>query len=100
MSVTAFDPVGGKGKLLRTINTENYERYSHSLSPDGSTFAIAVGDRPETRIRLLSLTGSPDREIAVKGRSNLESLEWSADGKALYCGSISSSRRHAPVCGS
>jgi Tol biopolymer transport system component len=92
MSVTAFDPVSGKGKLLRTINTSSDERFCHSLSPDGLTFAIARGDQPEIRIRLLSLTGGPDREIAVKNWSNLGSLEWSPDGKGLYCGSLSSHR--------
>jgi hypothetical protein len=40
---------------------------------------------------LLSLSGGPDREIAVKGRSNLPwaGLNWSADGKGLYAGSVS-----------
>jgi len=42
-------------------------------------------------IRLLSLVGAPDREITVKGWSNLPwmGLYWSADGKGFYAASLS-----------
>jgi Tol biopolymer transport system component len=90
LTVTALDPLRGKGKLLRTINTAIGEGFCHSLSPDGSTLAIARGDEPEIHIRLLSMTGGSDREIAVKGWPNSGSMEWSADGKGIYCTSISS----------
>jgi Tol biopolymer transport system component len=89
LTVTELDPLGGKGKLLSTINKTVDESFAHSLSPDGSTVAIARGDTPEIHIRLLSMTGDSDREIAVKGWPNIGSIEWSADGKGLYCGSTS-----------
>lgn len=38
--------------------------------------------------RLLSLTGGLDRDIAVNDWPNLASMEWSPDGKGLYCGSV------------
>lgn len=90
LTVTALDPVGGKGRVLRTINKAIHEGFCHSLSPDGSTLAIAKGDEPEIHIRLLALTGGADHEIAVKGWPNVGGIEWSADGKGLYCTSVSS----------
>jgi serine/threonine protein kinase/Tol biopolymer transport system component len=83
-TITAFDPVKGRGKVLRTIEPGGY---ATALSPDGATFAISRYDEPEIHIRLLSLSEGPDREIAVKGWPNLTGLEWSPDGKGLYCGS-------------
>lgn len=93
--ITAFDPLNGRGKVLRTIERDpNYRGligYYHSaLSPDGSTFAISRLGDPEIHIRLLSLSAGSDREITVKGWPNNEGLEWSSDGKGLYCGSGSS----------
>jgi Tol biopolymer transport system component len=38
---------------------------------------------------LLSLSGGSDREITLKGWPNITGLDWSTDGKGLYCGSIS-----------
>jgi hypothetical protein len=89
LTVFALDPLGGQGKLLRTITKAMDESFARSLSPDGWTLAISKGGAPEIHIRLLSLTGGSDLEIAVKGWPNIESLEWSLDGKGLYCSSTS-----------
>ena len=92
LALTAFDPVKGRGKLLRTIAKDPSAHYFGAvLSPDGSTFAISRSFEPEIHIRLLSLTGGSDREISVKGWPALSyrGLSWSADGKGLYCGSHS-----------
>ena len=90
VTVSAFDPVKGRGRLLRTINKADDEGFGYSLAPDGSTLALAKGGQSQIRIQLLALTGGADREINVKGWPNLESMQWSADGKGLYCGSTSS----------
>jgi hypothetical protein len=93
LAVTAFDPLKGRGKTLRTIEKDAAAHYFGSaLSPDGSTFAIARSFQPEIRIRLLSLTGSSDREITIKGWSNLAwmGLYWAPDQKGFYCSSVSS----------
>ena len=65
--------------------------FGSDLSPDGSTFAIAMSGEARIHIRLLSLVGAPDREITVKGWSNLPwmGLYWSADGKGFYAASLS-----------
>ena len=87
--ITAFDPLKGRGKVLRTIGTDPTASYHVALSPDGATFAISRGGEAEIHIRLLSHSGGSDREITVKGWPNLTGLDWSADGKGLYCGSVS-----------
>ena len=81
--LTAVDPVEGRGKLLRTTPAGGS---ASGLAPDGSTFAVAKRNEAETHIRLLSLTGRPDREIVLKSWPALVGLDWSADGKGLYCG--------------
>jgi serine/threonine protein kinase len=89
-TITAFDPLQGRGKVLRTIENDPPPTYGGTnLSPDGSTFAIARGGEPEMHIRLLSLSGGSDREIAVKGWPNNTGIDWAPDGKGLYCSSAS-----------
>jgi serine/threonine protein kinase/Tol biopolymer transport system component len=85
--ITAFDPVKGRGSVLRTIDSGPTQHFS--LSPDGATLAVSLGGEAEIQIRLLSLSGGSDREIKVKGWPNLTGLDWSADGKGLYCGFVS-----------
>jgi dipeptidyl aminopeptidase/acylaminoacyl peptidase len=87
LAVTAFDPVQGRGNVLRTI--ENYAPGEADISPDGGTFAASRGYESEIHIRLLSLAGGSDREIALKGWPFTTGLDWAPDGKGLYCGSRS-----------
>jgi Tol biopolymer transport system component len=88
--ITAFDPLKGRGKVLRTIeNDPSHTHDNNALSPDGSTVAISRVGEPEIHIGLLSLSGGSDREITVRGWANISGLDWSPDGKGLYCGSVS-----------
>ena len=89
--ITAFDPLKGRGKVLRTIKKDPQDGFTSTLSPDASTLAISRTGGAEIHIRLLSLAGGADREITVKGRYGLPfgGLDWSADGKGFYCGSAS-----------
>jgi eukaryotic-like serine/threonine-protein kinase len=84
-TITAFDALKGRGKVLRTIEKEPMA-FGAALSPDGAAFAMSRYDEPESHIRLFSLSGGSDREITVKGWANLSGLEWSPDGRGLYCG--------------
>lgn len=88
-TVTAFDPLTGSGKMLRTMEDPTDPTYGSALSPDGSTAAISRLGEAEIHIRLLSLSGGSDLEIAVHGWPNLTNLDWAADGKGFYCGSQS-----------
>ena len=87
--MTAFDPLKGRGKVLRTFDTDPTVFYFNALSPDGATFAISRGGEAEIHLRFLSLSGGSDREITVKGWPRITGLDWSPDGKGLYCGSVS-----------
>ncbi len=89
LTITAFDPLKGRGKVLRTIQKGPTADFIYGLSPDGSTFAFSRHREPEIHIRLFSLSGGSDREITVKGWPNLAGLYWSPDGKGMYCGSVS-----------
>ena len=90
LTLTAFDPLKGRGKVVRTIEKDPSANYfMSSLSPDGSTFAVPRTGEAEIHIRLLSLSGDSDREITVKGWPSPQGVEWSPDGKGLYCGSVS-----------
>jgi serine/threonine protein kinase/Tol biopolymer transport system component len=92
-TVTAFDPLKGRGKVLRTIQKDPADAYSDWISPDGSTLAVSKLGEAEIHIRLLSLTGGTDREITVNGWPNGSGLDWSPDGKALYVGSATPQAR-------
>jgi Tol biopolymer transport system component len=89
LTLSAFDPLKGMGKVLRTIAKDSKASCPWGLSPDGSTLAISNAFEAEIHIRLLSLSGGSDREIMVKGWPNVTGLDWSPDGKGLYCGSTS-----------
>ena len=93
LTVTAFNPLKGRGKTLRTIERDpSAQWFGWALSADGSTFAFSRGGEPEIHIRLLSLSGSSDREITLNSWPNLvwNGLYWSPDGRGFYCGSNSS----------
>jgi eukaryotic-like serine/threonine-protein kinase len=88
--ITAFDPLKGRGKVLRIIEKDPAAYMNGNLSPDGSTFAISrFNGEADIHIRLLSLSGGSDREITVKGWPNGVGIDWSPDGKGLYLGSVS-----------
>jgi Tol biopolymer transport system component len=94
LTVTSFDPVKGRGRVLRTIERDPAARgmnQASALSPDGSTFAISRSGEAEIHVRLISLSGGADRDITVKGWPNVSwmGLNWAVDGKGLYCGSSS-----------
>jgi len=99
-NITAFDPLKGRGKLLRTIPEDapngdagpfigSDKRPTEALSADGLTYAVARNGEDDTRIQLLSLSNGPDREIVVKGWINMTGMDWAPDSKGLYCGSAS-----------
>ena len=93
-TLTAFDPLKGRGSVLRTIQKDPSADFDATdLSPDGTMFAISKRGEAEIHIRLVSLSGGSDREITVKGWPNLTSLDWSHDGNGFYCGTVSPQAR-------
>lgn len=91
-TITAFDPIKGRGRVLRRV-PKDADAIADGLSPDGRIFAIANTHEREIHIQLLSLSGGSDREITVRDWPNITGLDWSPDGKGMYCGSVSAQGR-------
>ena len=81
-----FDPLKGSDSQVYQVKDELAQLYNWSLSPDGTTLAIAKGkfDEEEPRIRLVSLKGAPDRWLNVHGWPGIRSVDWAADSKSLW----------------
>ena len=84
VTLTAFDPLGGRGRELARIDSDPTKYYNLALSPDGTRIAYATSH--EGPVHILSLRGEPSREIRVRGWSNLQDIEW-AGAKALIISS-------------
>jgi DNA-binding winged helix-turn-helix (wHTH) protein/Tol biopolymer transport system component len=89
LTVTAFDPVKGRGRVLTTIPTDPSVPYYATPSPDGAHLAFVKSGEAEGHIQLLALDGHPERDIRVKGWPGFTSFSWAPDGKGIYCGTTS-----------
>jgi DNA-binding winged helix-turn-helix (wHTH) protein/Tol biopolymer transport system component len=85
----AFDPVQGKRRELTRISVSPSEAYDLAVAPDGSHIAVTKNFDPEGRIRILSSTGEPERDVVVKGWGGFESVNWQADGRGFFVSSLS-----------
>jgi hypothetical protein len=79
----------GRSREITRVDVDPAGRdYVWDLSPDGTRIALLqlLGADPPAggRIRVIPLNSQPPREIAVKGWDNLQSVDWAADGKALF----------------
>jgi DNA-binding winged helix-turn-helix (wHTH) protein/Tol biopolymer transport system component len=82
----ALDPVKGIGKELARTAWEPSLLGDWSISPDGSTVAIANHDGLHPSIRFVSLTRASAslKEISVEGFGTLLGPTWAADGRGLF----------------
>jgi DNA-binding winged helix-turn-helix (wHTH) protein/Tol biopolymer transport system component len=82
----SFDPYKGKGSQVFQVKDDIPQLYNWSLSPDGTTLAIAKGKwaDEEPRIHLVPVKGGPDRWLTISGWPGIGSLDWAADSKALW----------------
>jgi Tol biopolymer transport system component/DNA-binding winged helix-turn-helix (wHTH) protein len=82
---SVFDPAIGKphevAKLEQTLD------WNWGLSPDGTSIAAVTFGATDNRIRLLSLSGQPTRELVVKNWYGFRSVDWAADSKGLFVAS-------------
>ena len=89
---TAFDPLKGRGREIIRVDVESTDRgYIWDLAPDGTRIALLqffgeqFGQSPVGRqIRVIELDSHSSQEIVVKGWENLQSVDWAADGKAMF----------------
>jgi DNA-binding winged helix-turn-helix (wHTH) protein/Tol biopolymer transport system component len=82
---STFDPLTGDEKEL--ISAGIGLKYNWSLSPDGSTLALAQWQDPQ--IQLLSTRGGAPRTLTVQGWTGVASIDWAADGQSLWTSSAS-----------
>jgi Tol biopolymer transport system component/DNA-binding winged helix-turn-helix (wHTH) protein len=83
-----FDPFKGKGKQIFKIQGELSQFYNWSLSPDGTTLAIAKAKSEEQpRVGLVSLRGGGERWLDIQARTGISSLDWAADSRSLWAAS-------------
>ena len=84
-----FDSSQGGGTQFLQIKDELAHAYNWSLSPDGTTLAIAKGKwgNDEPRIRLVSFDGAADKWLAIHGWPAIASLDWAADSQSLWAAS-------------
>jgi serine/threonine protein kinase len=84
--MTAFDPLKGRGAELVRIDIDSEAKKLHwDLSPDGTR--ISFTRTPLAPIEILSLHSHATQTIHVKDWNNLESLDWTADGKGFFISS-------------
>jgi len=84
----SFDPLRGKGQEMAHLDDDLPYAYNWSLSPDGSTLAIAKARKldfsVQPDIRLLSLADHRERTIRLKDWPRVSSIDWAADGRSLW----------------
>ena len=87
----SFDPLKGKGAQVYQVKDTAPYAYNWSLSPDGTTLAIAKGKEggdPQSRIHLVSLSTSAEKWLTVEGWPGVASIDWASDSKSLWAASV------------
>jgi hypothetical protein len=89
LSFFTFDPIKGKGPQIFQIKDELMKIYNWSLTPDGTTLAIARerASNAVVKIRLVSMNGGTGRWLTLPSLSDLSTLDWAADSKSLWAAS-------------
>jgi WD40 repeat protein len=81
--ISVFDPDIAKPHEVAKLQKQTAD-WAWGLSPDGTSIAAFTFGATNNRIRLLSLSGEPTRELVVKNWSGFTSLDWAADSKGLF----------------
>lgn len=79
-----LDPIHGKGRELARTQWTPAVYGDWGICPDGTEVALPVHDSPESKVRIVSLEGRPEREILLQGFRNINGLNWTADGKGWF----------------
>jgi eukaryotic-like serine/threonine-protein kinase len=84
--LSTFDSVKGNPRQVAKLE-ETANGWNWSLSPDGTWIALNTFSANSNRVRLISLSGQPTREITVKDWNSFTSIDWAADGKGFFISS-------------
>jgi serine/threonine protein kinase len=82
---TALDPLTGRGQELTRFDVDPNGNYVWVLSPDGTR--IALLNKVEGPIHILSLDGQAPHEVKAKGSTSLDSVAWASDGTSFFVSS-------------
>lgn len=82
----SFDPIHGQPSQILQMKDEVPQFFNWTLSPDGSTVAIAkaIAGDPLPRVRLVSLKDGSDRWLSVNGPAEISSIDFAADSKGIW----------------
>jgi Tol biopolymer transport system component/DNA-binding winged helix-turn-helix (wHTH) protein len=85
----SFDPLQGNATQVYQVKDDLPQAYNWSLSPDGTTLAIAKGKAgdEEPRIHLIALKSGADKWLQIQGRNGVGAIDWAADSKSLWASS-------------
>jgi serine/threonine protein kinase/Tol biopolymer transport system component len=85
--ITAFDPIGGKGKELLRVSIEPDQGYGWMLSPDGSQIAFVKEHGNPNKVQLFRISGGETRTVEIKGPFlGCTSVDWLPDSKSVFVG--------------
>ncbi len=86
LDLLIFDPANGEKRPLKRFEGSDWYMYNWTLSPDGSTLALAKYQRlpGPADIRLLRIAGGKERLLPLKDWTAISSLDWAADGRSIW----------------
>ena len=81
-----FNETTGEKKPLTKIEGPDWYLQNWTLSPDGSTIAMAKKHRVPgpAAIRLFSLADGRERTLSLKSWSGIACLDWAANGRSIW----------------
>ncbi len=93
----SFDSKTGDTHVIEGLPLPEGGSYNWSLSPDGSTLAIGDWRRgtAPSEILLLSLRGRAARKLVLTDWAGISSVDWAADGRALWVSALRPSGEQA-----
>lgn len=75
-----FDSATGNESLLKEVQDPDWSLFNWSLSPDGTTLALAKKNRAASEIRFLRVDGTGERKLTLGTWLAIDYLDWAADG--------------------
>jgi len=79
-----IEPLRGVGRELARSRWQPSALNDWDVSPDGETVVMPNRDLRAGRLRLVSLEGGAEREVAVPEITSLASVEWTASNEAWF----------------
>lgn len=86
LTLFTFNSVTGEKKLMTQVDGPEWYLQNWTLSPDGTTLALAKKHLVPgfADIRLLSVSTGKDRILTLQSWKGIACLDWAADGRNLW----------------